>query len=208
MTNEEIANSLVEYFQNLLILQYREKPNAKAEIELYVRTLFSNGNMLTLNEAFKLETAIGKQLDILAKYINISRGYSGGALNDDQLRILIKLKMAQSNSNHSSSSIDSILFNFFSTDIGIASNRNMTVVFYIKSNISNVLTAAIEKKVLPVPAGVRIQYIIVADKKMVGLPSMKGPRSDNTATFASYKDATNLTNVTMLTVSNIINITN
>ena len=73
---------LIKYYCNLLIIQYRNKPKARATIETLVRALFEdiNGKILPLEiqNAFNLDTAQLAQLKILAKYV----GY------DDNLNII------------------------------------------------------------------------------------------------------------------------
>lgn len=69
-------NELIRYFTNLLILQYRNKPKAKATIETLVTNLFSNDTggifPLDVENAYDLDTASQKQLDVLGKYIGYS----------------------------------------------------------------------------------------------------------------------------------------
>lgn len=64
---------LIKYYLNLLIIQYRNKPKAKATIETLVKSLFEdvNGNIFGLEyiNAFDLDTAELAQLEVLAKYI-------------------------------------------------------------------------------------------------------------------------------------------
>lgn len=73
---------LIKYYCDLLIIQYRNKPKARATIETLVRALFEdiNGKILPLEfqNAFNLDTAQLAQLKILAKYV----GY------DDNLNII------------------------------------------------------------------------------------------------------------------------
>lgn len=65
---------LVSAYQALLIAQYRTKPKAAAEIGIYARTILGDGVFFTaLQNAFDLATAVGPQLDILGKYIGLSR---------------------------------------------------------------------------------------------------------------------------------------
>jgi hypothetical protein len=71
MTTEEV----VQYYVDLLILQYRRKPNARRTVAAFVREAVADLLWLRLADAFDLETASGRQLDILAKYIGLSRYY-------------------------------------------------------------------------------------------------------------------------------------
>ena len=68
---------LIKYFVNLLILQYRNKPKAKATIETLAEHTFSDsqGNIfpLEVQGSYSLDTAVGKQLDTIGKYIGYDR---------------------------------------------------------------------------------------------------------------------------------------
>lgn len=69
--------SLIKYFINLLILQYRNKPKARATVETLTKTTLegNSGNIfpIEVQEAYDLDTATGKQLDVLGKYIGYDR---------------------------------------------------------------------------------------------------------------------------------------
>ena len=74
----EIANfeKLVAYYVNLLIIQYHNKPKAKATIKAFVSQLLELYLILKeIEYAYGIETAIGKQLDIVGKYFGVSRNY-------------------------------------------------------------------------------------------------------------------------------------
>lgn len=69
---------LINYYINLLIIQYHNKPKARATIRAFV------GELLTLyvlfrelEYAFDLNKAMGKQLDIAAKYFGVVRKFVG-----------------------------------------------------------------------------------------------------------------------------------
>lgn len=68
---------LIRYFTNLLILQYKNKPRAKATIETLTRNAFSDtqNNIfpIEVQNAYNLDTAVGKQLDLLGKYLGYDR---------------------------------------------------------------------------------------------------------------------------------------
>jgi hypothetical protein len=72
---EEIVN----YYANLLIIQYNGKQKAKETIELNVNTLLSDNIVCEVQDAFNLETAVGAQLDILGKYIGVDRFFASSA---------------------------------------------------------------------------------------------------------------------------------
>ncbi len=68
---------IINYYVNLLIIQYHDKPKAKADIELFVRELFADGIIFELQNAFDVDTAVGEQLTILGKYVGIDRVVNG-----------------------------------------------------------------------------------------------------------------------------------
>jgi hypothetical protein len=72
INKEEALN----YYKNLLIIQYNNKPKAQETIELNLNALLKDDILNQLEDAFNLETAIGKQLDILGKYIGLDRFFS------------------------------------------------------------------------------------------------------------------------------------
>lgn len=68
---------LIRYFTNLLILQYKNKPKAKATIEALTRNAFSDttGKIfpIEVQNSYNLDTAVGTQLDVLGKYLGKDR---------------------------------------------------------------------------------------------------------------------------------------
>lgn len=66
--------SLVEFYRDLIIKQYWDKPNARAEIELkagYVQAL--NDAIAEFRQAFELDNATGDRLDKIGEIVGISR---------------------------------------------------------------------------------------------------------------------------------------
>lgn len=66
--------SLVEFYRDLIIKQYWDKPNARAEIELkaqYVQALKDVTD--EIRKAFELDTATGDRLDKIGEIVGISR---------------------------------------------------------------------------------------------------------------------------------------
>lgn len=73
MTNAE----LVEYYQNLLIMQYNDKDNAGALVSLFVDKAMLYEVIGQVRDGFDPDTAIGPQLDIIAKYVGATRVVNG-----------------------------------------------------------------------------------------------------------------------------------
>lgn len=70
-------STLVDYYINLLIIQYNNKPKARETIGLLVDVLLANGIIFQVQDGYDIETAIGLQLDVLGKYIGSDRFYQG-----------------------------------------------------------------------------------------------------------------------------------
>jgi hypothetical protein len=68
--------NIINYYTDLLIIQYKTKPKAIAQISLFIEQLFSHLLYFQVERAFDIDTAIGKQLDILAKYVGCNRTIS------------------------------------------------------------------------------------------------------------------------------------
>ena len=78
----DITN-IVEYYKNLLIIQYNNKQKAQSTIELLTNEFWASGIAQDVRDAYNIDTAIGEQLDILGKYIGVDRFYTSTQLNDD-----------------------------------------------------------------------------------------------------------------------------
>lgn len=67
-----------EEYENLLIVQYSDKPKASATISSIVKRFKNNFDLLEqMEDAFDLDNAVGKQLDIIGKIVGISRNVEG-----------------------------------------------------------------------------------------------------------------------------------
>lgn len=73
----KLLGQLYEYYTNLLIIQYHDKPKAQAHIRFLVDLVFANVILLQIQDAFDWKTAVGAQLDIIGKWVGITRTYNG-----------------------------------------------------------------------------------------------------------------------------------
>lgn len=198
-------DELISYYANLLIIQYRNKPNALGTIQEIIRSLMIYDLIRSVENGYDVETAVGVQLDVLAKYAGVERvstgvdftrvffgsvdydeipPYSSGVvgfisyddlnppdaqfleydtdegslfeLTDQELRILIKLKIAQNNSNHSTGEIDNILNEFFPGQVVFDDNFDMTISYVFSSSLTRIVSIAISQNAIPKPAGVKL----------------------------------------------------
>ena len=180
------------YISSLLIIQYNGKPKASATIEALAK-MFPDKLIMQVRDAFNLDTATGKALDTLAKYVGVNRFYYNTEgeiirLNDDEFRILIKFKAISNTSTASHYDIDTALYDFFGTRVRATSDGNMQMTFFVPSDATNVIEAAIQQKALPTPLGVEANRIVVQDKKFFGFVDYQDQYAVYKTGFRDYSD--------------------
>ena len=72
----EIA-SIENYYADLLIIQYRNKPKARATIKLGVDLYLTDGLVFDLQNVLDIDTAVGVQLDLIGKILGCNRNIFG-----------------------------------------------------------------------------------------------------------------------------------
>jgi len=82
MADSQTVQSLIDYYVNLLIVQYHGKPKARATIEAYVKEVIGDGILFDIRDAFSVDTAVGVQLDVIGKYVGVDRFYKNQVLID------------------------------------------------------------------------------------------------------------------------------
>jgi hypothetical protein len=202
------VRELVEYYTNLIIIQYANRPKAQATIQLLSDTLLANGIIWDVMDGYNVDTAVGVQLDIIGKYVGVDRFFNvtdpvdffsvtdyvevdpdseqkygfttypdfeedqfngtmnynsivtvENKLNDDDYRVLIKLKIVQNYSNHSHKSIDDSIFEFFGNSLLPSSSGDMKIWYFVTNQLTAIIQAAMIKKVIPRPMGVGMGLI-------------------------------------------------
>lgn len=180
-----------EYYSNLLILQYHNKPKAKATVESTV-DLLPDSLIQEVTNGFDLNTAVGKQLDILGKYIGLDRSYiKDGAvslLSDEDYRLLLKLKVVCNTSDYSHKNIDESLYEAFGTEIRMDSEGNMEMTYFIPAEAVDVIEAAVQKGVLPKPMGVNLNYVIEYHKKFFAFCTYRDQSAVYKTGFRDYNN--------------------
>lgn len=195
-----IVSDYSKYLANLLIIQYNNKPKAKATIES-VGAMFPDELILSVRDGFNIDTATGKQLDILAKYIGASRGYTDGnnqkaVLTDEEFRVLLKLKIIVNNGTGTLYGLETSLYNLFGTGIRVVEtkdgggNPNMGLTYYIRSDWANIGLAAVQQNILPHPTGVGYTYNLAALTKYFGFIEYTDLSHPFTTGFRDYSDPT------------------
>lgn len=167
MTDQEI----VDYYKNLLIIQYKGKAKAEATIDALVNQVISDQITTQIRDAFDPNTAIGVQLDILGKYAGISKvgkTFSGQvSLNDDEYRTAIKIKIIQNNFGSSLAEITELIFQFFGTLIKVYDNENMRMSYLLDSSFGPQTLAEffVLQGLLPKPMAVGLSSTIYTDQE-------------------------------------------
>ncbi len=162
MTDTELKR----YYANLLLLQYRGKTNAYATIQALVKPVIMNQLPLAVQSAFDLETAVGKQLDVVGKYQGVTRygrDFSGPVtLGDADFRQFIKIAIVQNSSKSSLYDIQTLLHTFFPGIIFVFDYQNMRISYYFDSDAigSQLAEFFVQSGLLPKPMGVRLAAII------------------------------------------------
>lgn len=73
----KLKKQLIEYYQDLLIVQYHDKPKAKAMIKAEMEETLANLLDIQVRDAFDVGTAVGVQLDIIGKWVGVDRIFKG-----------------------------------------------------------------------------------------------------------------------------------
>lgn len=181
-----------KYLSNLLIIQYHDKPKAIETIKS-VGSLFPLSLILAVRDVFNIDTATGKNLDMLGKYLGVSRWYYDNVgtqieLTDEEFRMLIKFKAISNTSDASHYSIDQALYDFFGLSMRASSAGNMQMTFFITSDAERVVEAAIQQRAIPTPLGVEANKIVVQDKKFFGVVTYDNQYAFYKTGFLDYND--------------------
>lgn len=186
-------SSTDSYYSNLLIMQYHDKPKAKATVEAFV-SLYPDDLVSKVINAFDVDTAVGAQLDILGEYVDVDRFYLVDGvlqnLSDDDYRTLIKLKAISNTSNLSHKELDDSLYDFFGNTIRMDSDGEMKMTYFVPKNKTELIQAAIQKQVLPRPMGVQCNYIIEYEKNFFGFCTYNDITHAYRTGFRTYDDPT------------------
>lgn len=163
------VNGTIEYYKDLLLYQYNDKPRARATIGLLAAQAICDLLILEVNDAFALETAAGVQLDVIGEYVGINRLTNLGLLNDSDYRYLMTLKIILNNLDNTLQEINDSLFTFFGSDVICVDQADMSISYFIQGVATALILSAVYLGLLPKPMGVRISGVFLvpaADKVM------------------------------------------
>lgn len=209
MTTQDIIN----YYANLLILQYVGMPNAYGVVQASVTPYVMDQLPVQVMNAYNLlgtNTAVGVQLDVLGKYAGVARsgvGYNGPVtLDDTDFLTLIQLAIGQNSAGSSLQYIQNFIATYFAGDILVFDYQNMQMSYLISSSLGNqsLIELVIAEGLLPKPMAVSLSIIVApVINKFFGFQSYAGPVPNNSPfnTYASYQ-----TNRPFLSYKNAISV--
>lgn len=83
MANPTTIANVENYYADLLIIQYRNKPKARATIKLGADIYMADGLIFDLNNVLDIDTATGVQLDLIGKILGCNRNINGLVLDTE-----------------------------------------------------------------------------------------------------------------------------
>ena len=149
-------DDIKKYYENLLIVQYHDKPKAKETVGTWVECMTGDSILTDLSSAFDIDTAVGKQLDVIGLFVGLGRNN----LNDEQYRTLLKMKILKNNISPTMKNIDDALFAYFGNLIIMNNNKDMSITYIINNELGDVIDILLNEDLLPSPLGVGVGVII------------------------------------------------
>lgn len=82
---EELKNELIKSYQDLLELQYHEKPRAREHIKTICESLIADMVLWKIQEqCMDVDVSVGVQLDIIGKWVDIDRYFKGNKYENNK----------------------------------------------------------------------------------------------------------------------------
>ena len=172
--------SLNQYYANLLIKQYTGDTKASQTIRSLVNI---NSEIIfnicgEFNEKFGLETATGKQLDIIGEIVGINRNLSQNLnLDDENYRNFIKFKIIHNISTTGTNKIENNVFNAFDENVILVNNYDMSIDYIFNNQLDETTKQILKDNIdlLPSPTGVKIRIIFnIQTEKIFGFANNDG----------------------------------
>lgn len=148
----EVENA-VQYYKDLLLYQYSDKPKAQSHIELLARQGLSNLVLKQIRDGFNIETAVGDQLDVIGEYIGQSREVPipipRPYFEFDDYENPLLAPIGFTDYNDPNQNADSVFFKyiFLNTDTQTLNDEEYRTLLKLRAvlNTSNLSTAAIDE---------------------------------------------------------------
>lgn len=163
------TQSLVSYYTGLLIRQYALKPKAIAHVAALVTPTIMDQMPTAVMNAFTLSTAIGKQLDIIGKYIGVTRSAvinSVGqvTLSDSDYLVLLQFALSVNTKDSSLYTIQASIARYFPNQVLVNDYTSMQMSYLINSSIGSqsLIQVLLKQGLLPRPMGVSLTSTVYA----------------------------------------------
>lgn len=164
MTND----ALIDYYAKLLIAQYIGQPKASATIMALASIFIVNQLPAQVRDGFQIGSAVGAQLDIIGKYVGVTRsgrGFTGPVvLSDADFTKLIKLKIIENNADAALATIQDLLNKFIPNAIMVFDTKSMHMNYWFNPNFGSLGLAEliVTEDLLPKPMGVSVGSVVYA----------------------------------------------
>lgn len=153
---------------DLIILQYANKPNARAEITNLIQPYADIWEFFSsFIPAFDIDFATGHRLDLIGKIVDLPRG----DFVDDDYRFFLKAKIASNNVRAAmtgrQSLQDAYLYVFDADQVMLVDNLDMSLTLIVfNSDLIDVIKQMKELKLLPLPQGVNITFLLYSSSNL------------------------------------------
>jgi hypothetical protein len=160
------TQSIIDYYKDLLILQYKGKPKSRATIDALVKMAVCDQLPKAIQDAFNLETAEGVQLDVVGTIVGATRygfDFSGPVtLDDEDFREFIRLCIVQNSLGSSLKDVQDLLAAYFPGIIYVFDHLGMRINYYFDSDAisSQLAEFFVMSGRLPKPIGVQLGAIV------------------------------------------------
>lgn len=149
---------------------------------------------IAVQNAFGINTAVGNQLDVIGKYVGVTRNgntFSGSiTLDDSDFAILIQLAVFQNNAGSSLADIQNLIANFFPGQILVFDYTTMRISYFLSVGSKDLIQMILLQHILPKPMGVQLGTTIYAPiiNAFFGFRTYELPGTNNSPfnTYAVY----------------------
>lgn len=163
------VQSLINYYADLLILQYLGKAKAYGTIQTVVAPVIMDQLPTQVQNAYNLigeSIAVGTQLDVLGKYAGVTssgNGFIGPiTLDDGDFLTLIQFAIIRNSLGSSLYDIQLLLHQYFPDEILVFDYKNMQMSYLVSSSIGSqdLVQLLITEGLLPKPMAVALALVI------------------------------------------------
>lgn len=188
-----VIDDLKTYYKDLLILQYLNKTKARETIDVLADIGLMDLLPIDIKDGFDIDNAVGVQLDLISKYLGVTRfTYGDFSTVDDDFRTVLKLVAIKNNSSSDLFTIQKLLKLFFpNTEILVFDYKTMQMGYYINSDSisSDLADIIVSSGLLPVPMAVALAATIYSNDidKFFGMRSYQLV-AVNVSPFNTYDD--------------------